>query len=515
MSERISLNRPPERVRRQPLSQSWLLLAGTLGIGLVMMLPSVTLATGTGLFEGLCYLAAAVSVVGVATQLVRRQVTIFEALPWFVIFAIGYIVIRPLVLIDIFEPTGTGTVVGMLGLTFSVPVVVQATAYALIGLGAFVVGYQLPGTRRAGLRLANSVLEPIRNQTVASGTIAALLIVGLVGRFLIVQIKGGTAGFQDARGLNNAGLGPVWFLAGLSITVGVFYVWAAASSLLRRSRLVELLIVLTTPSILFINSRGGFLYFALAAIFAYRLARPKASVIMPIAVAVAVVILWGSIRGQITESQGNDIGTDFVQQIDDLDHYTASALSLGVTDFYWLVVENTPGIATFQYGAVLGRTVLDLVPRALWPSKPLGIGNYFMEVFFPEMFLTNTVTPGLFGILYLDAGLIGIALGCLALGFAMRALFLGHNYSTGPSIATLVYVFAFPNIVNVMQSGAHTVLLTLIWSSPPILLVLFLGGARFRRTPLQAGPNARLPVPSSRVVAPGARAAVTTRQLWN
>jgi oligosaccharide repeat unit polymerase len=65
---------------------------------------------------------------------------------------------------------------------------------------------------------------------------------------------------------------------------------------------------------------------------------------------------------------------------------------------------------------------LELIPRQLWPDKPLSKNLEMGAEWAPEDYNYRTfIAPHFLGVLYLDGGLLGIALGAGALGFCLGA----------------------------------------------------------------------------------------------
>lgn len=127
---------------------------------------------------------------------------------------------------------------------------------------------------------------------------------------------------------------------------------------------------------------------------------------------------------------------------------------------------------------LMGRTYLPIasfpVPRAIWPGKPLGGGNYwFTTTYFPGFYgnVHAETSISFLGELYANFGSGGIALGCCCLGF-MLAVFRRRVFEGQSARALVVYAITIGYVVSGLRGDAfHTVtnwvmtigLLLVIW----------------------------------------------------
>jgi len=67
--------------------------------------------------------------------------------------------------------------------------------------------------------------------------------------------------------------------------------------------------------------------------------------------------------------------------------------------------------------------IFKIVPRALYPGKPINSGAYFMSVLHPAEFAANfALPPTLFGDAYMNFGTLGVVIACLLLGLVTARL---------------------------------------------------------------------------------------------
>jgi hypothetical protein len=417
---------------------------------------------------------------------------IVEVYPWFLSMSFLYLIVRPVVLLTTAADQSTD-LVGFVGINTPTHTILTASYWGTVGICAFVSVYGLRRWDRRGLRWSRAEVGALLSQPLTRFVIGGLLLAGMLARIYLVNLKGGVMAFQDTRGLDNAGLGPIWYTAGLTLSGCTLYLWAVMTGWIRRSRTIDLLVLLSVPTILFINSRGGFLLFALGFVFLVWNAGRRRLFLPLVISAFIVAVSWGPIRGQISGQATREAAfvPDF-SDADALDRFTVSNLSLGVTDMFWLVVTETPGTANFQYGRILLGAFLDNVPRAIWPSKPLTGSNYFMQVFFPDQTSQNSLGPGFFGILYLEGGPFAIILGCCLLAAVSRVSFVAATASKRPTWPSLFYLLFFPAAPAMMQGGLYVMIMApLLTGLPMVLLIMVLTRrAGHRSTGLR--PTARL-----------------------
>jgi hypothetical protein len=126
-----------------------------------------------------------------------------------------------------------------------------------------------------------------------------------------------------------------------------------------------------------------------------------------------------------------------------------------------------------------GRTIvlpllLKLVPRAWLPSKPLNSGGYYMSVVHPREYAAGyAIPPTFFGDLYLNFGLAGAVVGCLALGF-LTARF-DRAFGAGAARRFPYFLILYANFYAVLrepisESLAGILLIVAVWAAANRLL---------------------------------------------
>lgn len=156
---------------------------------------------------------------------------------------------------------------------------------------------------------------------------------------------------------------------------------------------------------------------------------------------------------------------------------------LSAIDTPAVILQRTPGQVPFISADQLAEIpVANLVPRALWPGKPLLTAGYqFGQEYFgasPSIYSTDAITPA--GDLYRHGGWVPVLVGMFLLGCAVRLLDAA-DIRTNPHAVFLVLLF----LPGIAKGEADWV--TLVAGIPANVGVLWLAVAlTFRRRPLSA-----------------------------
>ena len=105
------------------------------------------------------------------------------------------------------------------------------------------------------------------------------------------------------------------------------------------------------------------------------------------------------------------------------------------------VVDNIKGSNDFQYGYMtIFEMFTILIPRSLWPNKPIAKSVRFSEVFFH---LNGGVSPTIIGETYWDFGLFGVVVILFLLGFIYAQVFKNCILESTSSFKMLIYSVCF------------------------------------------------------------------------
>jgi len=198
------------------------------------------------------------------------------------------------------------------------------------------------------------------------------------------------------------------------------------------------------------------------------------------------VISWGIVRGQFSDLQSQAVVIPDLETSQDFADYTEHNLSLGITDLYYQIVPEVPSRVPYQLGGVSVGALIDLIPRAIWTSKPLSAGNFFMTTFYPDMLLGNTIGPGLFGYLFMDGGIFAIVIGCAIFGWLSRGMYIAALRTSGRGSVGLFYALAFAAVPNAMQGGLQAIVVWLLTAGMPVIAILMASGSPSDRVTARA-----------------------------
>jgi oligosaccharide repeat unit polymerase len=116
------------------------------------------------------------------------------------------------------------------------------------------------------------------------------------------------------------------------------------------------------------------------------------------------------------------------------------------------IVENFPGEFHYYYGETYASVLVGLVPRSMWPSKPVGLGAPLglMQVagiqdFDPVKwvkFNQYSLSPGFIGEAYANFGVLGVIMFSLAFGWTAKIIDrkVFHDRSQGFDLRQLIYL---------------------------------------------------------------------------
>jgi len=126
-------------------------------------------------------------------------------------------------------------------------------------------------------------------------------------------------------------------------------------------------------------------------------------------------------------------------------------------DSFALVVRDTPPVWDYQYGRTLSYLFISIIPRAVWPGKPvLSIGRWFALSYygFPPTNLSSVAITQI-GDLYLNFGWAGVFLGMLLLGMFNRVCYGYLIRSTKPSpVQVFFYSLVFLQLITIEMNIA-------------------------------------------------------------
>ncbi|MEA2495166.1 MAG: hypothetical protein QOJ29_3077 [Thermoleophilaceae bacterium] len=139
-----------------------------------------------------------------------------------------------------------------------------------------------------------------------------------------------------------------------------------------------------------------------------------------------------------------------------------------------LALRYTPYPNPYQRGKSFAAVPLSLIPRFIWPDKPLySVGKYFSVSYAGQSATQGrgyglTVSPTYPADLYVNFGLFGVIIGCLLMGMVLRAVSVFmHTRRQGRALPIIVYLVVIIPAMLVEQdvaTGLNAIMLRLIVS---------------------------------------------------
>ncbi|HEX2272391.1 MAG TPA: hypothetical protein VHG90_00775 [Acidimicrobiales bacterium] len=134
---------------------------------------------------------------------------------------------------------------------------------------------------------------------------------------------------------------------------------------------------------------------------------------------------------------------------------------------YSEIKENEERLGRTGGSTVVWPLLLKVVPRGLFPDKPINSGAYFMRVVRPDEFAQGyALPPTLFGDAFVNFGMVGSVLACLVVGLVAARLDVA--YTEGRLSALPWFLIAFANFYALLRSPlseslAGILLTTVVW----------------------------------------------------
>jgi hypothetical protein len=138
-----------------------------------------------------------------------------------------------------------------------------------------------------------------------------------------------------------------------------------------------------------------------------------------------------------------------------------------------VVPEHLP----FQHGSTITDILIRIVPRPLWPDKPLESNDALVNTLWPVHYSQSRAAPAfsLLGPFYADSGILTVALGMLLTGVFLSMFWSWFQLHQGTIIAKMIYSMGLSFVVILMRGTIpHTLTIMLFMFVP--LLVLMMSG---------------------------------------
>ena len=189
-----------------------------------------------------------------------------------------------------------------------------------------------------------------------------------------------------------------------------------------------------------------------------------------IVVGVALVLVWGALRGSSIEDLASGDSAQ-IELVAGIEGAFAETLYVPYQGFE-SVLQMTPRQIPYQWGGTLFDSLTVFIPRALWPSKPGSLGDWLATTIYGTDTGFNTVATWA-GELYLNFGWLGLVFGMYGTGLVCAKLAQlrtddVRNMNTRQALLAAVW---FPLPLVWIWGGSNAAIWHVLFNVVPIWLV--------------------------------------------
>lgn len=395
---------------------------------------------------------------------------------------------------------GAASITVLAPLFTSVQVTIALLSRALFllacGFAVCVVGYRLPvlsAPLARGLRFAIAAATRGRSTRTRSVPILyAVFAAGVLGDALKIVLTGQLGYLGDATLVDSESA--QWYTQPLEIlsTLKIVALFGLSLSAFRArgsARVMRLLpaLVVAVPLGVATGMKEAFVDIVLAVLLPYIFVRGRARIV-PLLLAAAVFVLVVTpfvtqlrqeVRGPAALGVDDALETAWARSLD-LDQYLAdsdpveSALQVAsrvrLVDNFILIGEKTPSAIPYRDPMdILAAPLQGVVPRAVWPDKPVRLAGYeFYKVYYQGQGQSSSAVT-LQGSLYMHGGLGVFLVGMFVVGVLLRATDDGLRARSSPFGALFLLLLAPVVVKQEMDVPGFL-------ASLPVLLITWLVG---------------------------------------
>ncbi len=288
-----------------------------------------------------------------------------------------------------------------------------------------------------------------------------LFILGYFSFFYLMQINGGYDEFVKNREIWRAGgmTGQGWLIfpatSMLSIAAIAFLIVSKNTFQGKHSYLkLMLLIIFTVLPATQLGFRGFILLPIIQIVFIYhmRIEKLKIKKIVPIFLFIILSFTtYGIYRESVvsmTKGFDLDVAINYIEQHPE-SVYDIFLRSKGA-DVVAVVIDRTYGIQDYVlFVPSIIESLTIVIPRAIWPNKPIPLSVRFSELFFG---IGGGISPTIVGEAYWQGGLIGVFLTMIVVGFVFRYYFNTVLASTNNNSSIFTLTVIFPSLVMMAEA---------------------------------------------------------------
>ena len=112
-----------------------------------------------------------------------------------------------------------------------------------------------------------------------------------------------------------------------------------------------------------------------------------------------------------------------------------------VFDATSIIVRDVPEVIPYNFGETFARTPWMIIPRGLWPEKPVTTGRVIVQRYLPN--LQTAYPPMAIGELFAAGGWLGVLVGFGGLGWVSRMAWEWHRRRSGSGNASVYLLYCF------------------------------------------------------------------------
>lgn len=139
-----------------------------------------------------------------------------------------------------------------------------------------------------------------------------------------------------------------------------------------------------------------------------------------------------------------------------------------------VLIEGMPEPLPFQYGQTYVAGFLTLIPRAIFPNKPLPSTGTFTQAFWPDQWnnFGTTLPAGVFGECYMNFGVPGVLVGAAVFGWAVGRIYGRHLRMPDDDLRMLDYAIALAALLHFFRGEFSAVVILILSITLPARLLV-------------------------------------------
>ncbi len=373
----------------------------------------------------------------------------------------------------------------------------QMLALALLGAIGYVFGYSMP----LGRHIASSIAAPPRSFSTDTLVAASFALVGLsLGLFALFVYStvgfGGIGLLVQGRSLEGTrivrGTTSYLSIAPLLLVPACLALFAIARE--RRAGVAATLAVLAWALLLGLTvpagSRttllplfgGGVVYFYLS-----RGTRPRlwaVALLLGIALFGSSLLLTTRNAGRDEPSLAESAQGLFRQPLTVFDPLTQGN-DAEMAPALAAALQSIPDEVPYMKGrATVGDLLTRPIPRIAWDGKPLSPREQVIQKLWPTEYAAKIANPefSVLLVLFLDGGIIGVALGMMLFGLASRAVYEYTMVHSGNILVRVAYALSLPFMIGGVRDSPVDTLSRMAFVVLPVVVIFVASASHVRAT---------------------------------